>query len=294
MVVATIIGGTGRMGVWFADFFAANGCRVMICDKNESQARKLAKRRKFKFIKRHAKAAELSDIIILATPTYSTNSVLKKIVPHISKTTLLVEISSFKEPIRKTIQGLTKSGVPVLSIHPMFGPSARNLADKAVIVVQEPRENPIARSFLSMLRKSGANIVRSNFREHDRIVAMTLALPHLMNFAFLETLRNTSLSLSEARVIGGTTFRLQLLLAEALYHENLHNETSILADGKYSRKLYAAFAQRVDQLRHAARSDNQRELMTYLRKEHAYVRKDPMFLSAYERFAAAVEAAGRY
>lgn len=290
MAVATIVGGAGRMGAWFANLLAANGYRVMICDKNESAARKLAKRRGFKFIKGETHAAELSDIIIFATPTHATNTALRKIAPHTPKTTLLVEISSIKEPLRRTIQTLTKRGVQILSIHPMFGPGAKTLTGKAILIAQEPRQSRLARNFQSIFRKKGAKIVRSNLNDHDRIVATTLALPHMMNFAFIETLKHAGLSLDKVRALGGTTFRLQLLVAEAQYHESLHNEASILADNKYCRGVFTTFTQQINQIRNTAQRKPQSELTNRIRNDAAYVRKDPMFRTAYERFAAAVEA----
>jgi prephenate dehydrogenase len=252
MAIATVVGGAGRMGAWFANFLAANGYKVIICDKNESAARKLAKGRRFKFIKSETHAAQLSDIVIFATPTHVTNTVLRKIVPHTPKTTLLVEISSVKEPLRRAIKGLTKRGVQILSIHPMFGPGAKSLAGKAILVAQEPRQSRPARSLLSIFRKKGAKIIRSNLNDHDRIVATTLAFPHMMNFAFIETLKRAGLSLDKARAVGGTTFRLQLLVAEALYQENPQNEASILTDNKYCREVFTTFTQQLNQIRNTA------------------------------------------
>lgn len=278
------------MGAWFANFLAANGYKVMVCDKNESAARKLAKKRGFKFIKDETRAAELSDIFIFATPTHATNTILKKIAPRTPKTTLLVEISSTKEPLRRTIQSLTKHGAQILSIHPMFGPGAKTLTDKAIIVAQEPRKPRLARNFLSTFRKKGAKIIRSSLNDHDRTVATTLAFPHMMNFAFIETLKQAGLPLNKARAIGGTTFRLQLLVAEALYHESPHNEASILADNKYCERVLTTFTQQINQIRYTAQRKPQSELVNRIRKDAAYVRKDLMFRTAYERFTAAVEA----
>jgi prephenate dehydrogenase len=290
MALATIIGGAGRMGGWFADFLAANGYRITLCDKNEPAARKLAKSRGFKFTRDETHAAETSDTIIFATPTHATIPALKKIAPHTTKGALLVEISSVKEPLRPTIQTLTKRGAQILSIHPMFGPGAKSPAGKTILVAQEPTHSPRARKFLSTFRKKGAKIIRSNLNDHDRLVATTLALPHMMNFAFIETLKHAGLSIDRAREIGGTTFRLQLLVAEAQYHESLHNEASILGDNKHCRRVFTTFTQQINQIRNTAQKRPQSDFMNRIRNDAAYVRKDPTFRTTYERFAAAAEA----
>jgi len=278
------------MGSWFAHFLATNGYRIIIWDKNKPAARKLAKTHGFKFVGSQTQAAELADIILLATPTHITPAILKKIIPNIPKRALLVEISSIKEPIRKLIQTLTRRGVRILSIHPMFGPGARSLSGKAIVVIQEPARNLAAKNFLSAFKKHRVRIIRSNWQNHDRMMATTLAFVHMMNFAFINTLKQTNISLKEARGIGGTSFRLQLLLAEALFHESLPNEASILADNKYCQEVFATFVQQVDQVRNEIQREPQRELMDHLRTAAAYVRKDPTFHSAHVRFVTAVDA----
>jgi prephenate dehydrogenase len=290
MAVATILGGAGRMGSWFADFLSASGYRIIICDRQERLARRSANRKGFKFIKNEISAAQLSRIVVLATPTQATVPMLKRLEPNISRETLLVEISSVKEPLKKTITDLATRGFQILSIHPMFGPgTARNLAGKTVIVAHEPRGNQAARDFLSLFKKRRATIIRSDLETHDRIVAATLALPHFMNFAFIKTLKDTGMVPSQVRRLAGTTFKLQLLLAEALYHERLENEASILADNKYSMQLFKQFVKQSNAMRSTIRDRTRSDLIRSLEDGAAYVRKDALFGMAYDQFTAAVE-----
>ncbi|HXZ89894.1 MAG TPA: prephenate dehydrogenase/arogenate dehydrogenase family protein [Candidatus Dormibacteraeota bacterium] len=291
MVVVAVIGGAGRMGIWFASFLSANGYRVIICDKNVSAARSLAKKHGFKFVKSPTQAAQLSEIVLLATPALATESLLKKIASHTAQAPLLVEISSIKEPVKKTIRTLTRRGTKIMSIHPMFGPGARSLTGKSIIVTHEPRNCAPARKLLSILSKRGGKIIRCSLEDHDQFMATTLALPHLMNFAFIDTVRQAGLTLDKARAMGGTTFELQLLIAEALYHENPRVEASILADNrKHNRKTFASFVQQIDQVRDIIERKTTTELLRRFRSDAAYVRKNKLFSTAHERFIAAVEA----
>ena len=291
MEVATIVGGAGRMGSWFADFLSANGYLITVCDRKERLARRSCNRKGFKFMKNEIAAAQLSRLVVLATPTHTTVRILKGIEPHISRGTLLVEISSVKEPLKRTITGLAKSGFQILSIHPMFGPgTAKNLERKTIIVAHEPRRSKAARDLLSLFRKRGATIIASDLDNHDRIVAATLALPHFMNFAFIKTLKDTGLAPNQARVIAGTTFRLQLLVAEALYHERLENEVSILTDNQYSMQLFKQYIKQTNTMRNLIRNRTRSNLIRSLEEGAAYVRKDDLFGMAYDRFTTAVEA----
>jgi len=291
MPIAAIIGGSGRMGTWFANFLATNGYEIVIYDKKERAARRLARKRGFRFANSETQAAELSDITILATPTHTTKTLLPKIASRTSRSKLLVEISSTKQPLQGTIQALVRRGFKILSIHPMFGPGTKSLVGKAVIVTQDPLEARLAKDFLTVLKCKGARIVRSDLRRHDRMVATTLSLPHLVNFAFIQTLRRSGLSFTEARAVGGTTFKLQLLVAEALYRESIHNEISILADNEYSSAVFATFAQQINRIRNATHTGSRSVLVNQLKKESAYVKKDKLFRTAYERFTRAAEIA---
>jgi len=291
VAVATIVGGAGQMGYWFADFLSANGYRIIICDKKKHLARRLANRKRFKFMTNEIAAAQLSQLVILATPTHTTVPILKRIEPHISRDTLLVEISSVKEPLKRTITGLARRGFQILSIHPMFGPgTAKNLEGRAIIVAHEPRRSKAAKDFLSLFRKKRATIIASDLEIHDRIVAATLALPHFMNFAFINTLKDTGLSPNQARDIAGTTFRLQLLVAESLFHERIENEASILADNKYSMQLFKQFVKQTKTMRNVIHNRTRAKLVRSLEEGAAYARKDALFATAYNRFTSAVEA----
>jgi len=290
MAVAVVIGAAGRMGSWFTNFLKSNGYSVVICDSDKAAAKKLARKYNVKLAKNALEAAELGQLILLATPTLTTKRLLKQIASHTPKTTLLVEISSVKEPLKKILAQLKRRGTAVLSIHPMFGHGTKRLAGRTIIVAQQTPKNKAAVDFISTLKRKGARIVKADLSQHDRIVAITLALPHLLNFALVDTLRRTGISPSKVRSLGGTTFKLQLLVAEALYHERLGNEASILADNKYALELLDSYAGQVNRIRAEIRKKRE-SLLDDLKGGASYVRRDEMFASAYDRFNAAVVAA---
>ncbi len=289
MAVACVIGGAGRMGAWFASFLKKNGYRVIICDNNKATARKLARTKGFWFVPDHKLAAQLADLVILATPTHVTKSLLRQIEQHISDQTLLVEISSVKEPVRRILEQMRSRGVAILSIHPMFGPGIKTLAGQAIITVLFPRSNSMAKRFLSLFRKNGARIVQSDFAHHDKFAAITLALPHFMNIAMVNTLKSIGVPLNQLRRFAGTTSKLQLIIAEAVYHERLSNEASILLDSKHFLKALRRFAEESNRTLTLIHKGRRATLLHSLVIGREFVRKDRMFSSAYSRFNAAVD-----
>ena len=85
MAVATVIGGAGRMGAWFADFLKKKGYRIIISDKNDRHGKNLARQKRFRFIKDSRLAVQPAQLVVLATPTEATKRILLKIEPHLSQ-----------------------------------------------------------------------------------------------------------------------------------------------------------------------------------------------------------------
>ena len=290
MAVVAVIGGSGRMGAWFANFLSKNRYEVIISDKKTPSACAFAKKKRFRYVENPFTAAQLSQIVLLATPTAVTRTLLGTVASHALRTKLIVEISSVKQPVAKTIQSLARSGYQIMSIHPMFGAGTRSLAGKSIIVAHMPHNSAPARRILSVLAKNGARIIHSSLKGHDQLMATTLALPHLMNFAFIETLREAGIPLDEVRELGGTTLKLQLLIAEALYDENPDNEASILADNKHNAKAFGTFVRQINKVRGIIQRRTRVELLRQLCADAAYAQKDKLFGTAHERFVAAVDA----
>ena len=290
MAVATVIGGAGRMGSWFAGFLRKNGYRIIISDSNKHLARNLARKEGFQFLEDPKLAVQLAQLVVLATPTEATKSILKTIEPNLSRSCLLVEISSIKEPVRAILQDMKKRGIAVLSIHPMFGPGIKNLAGKTIITTLLPRSTIATKKFLSLFRKKGARIIRSDFDQHDKYASITLALPHFMNIALVNALRSCGLGPNQLRALSGTTFRLQLLIAEALYREDLFNEASILMDNKHSLQMLKTLVKYNNRTLSMLGRGTKQKLLQDLEKGRDYLLRDSMFLGVYGRFNAAVEA----
>jgi len=273
------------MGNWFARFLKANGYTVILTDKDGQTAKTLSKRYGFQFVSNQLEAASKAQVIILATPTKVTSAVLQQIAPAIKPTTLIVEISSIKRPIVGTIRKLQKKGIAILSIHPMFGSGTTTIKGRRILVVTRP-QNYEARRILSIFRMNGAGIIRCTLKKHDALASTILTLPHFINISLIETLRSLGVKLNEISLVAGSTFQLQLLLAEAIYNEDYDNEVSILGDCKttaieeYKKQTEAVFKM----------LNMPRSLERLLRSGRRFVEAHEQFATSYRRFNAAVQA----
>ena len=275
------------MGLWFAKFLKSNGYRVIISDRDREAGRACSRRLGVEFADDYIFVAKMSDIVLVATPTNVSNGILKQLGRELKKGTLVVEISSMKDPVRRTISALQENGLPVLSIHPMFGPGIKKLENRSILVVSGTHHAE-AKRLLTILRRLGARMVPCSINQHDTLVSILIALPHLMNISLIETLRTLRTSLNEINKASGTTFKLQSLISEAIYQEDLANEVSILADSKSS--VLQAYNRQVRILLNIIRTKPER-ISNILRAGRRFVEDDKRFTDSYERFNAAVQAA---
>ena len=275
------------MGCWFTKFLKSNGYHVIISDRNRRAGRTCSRRLGTEFADDYLAAAKTSDIVLLATPTNVSNRILKQLGRELKNGTLVVEISSMKDPVRRTISALQENGVPVLSIHPMFGPGTKKLENRSILVVSRTRHGE-AKQLLSILRRQGARMVPCSIDKHDTLASIVIALPHLMSISLIETLRSLRISLNEINMASGTTFKLQSLIAEAIYHEDLANEISILADSRSS--VLQAYYQQVRTILNIIRTNPER-ISDILIAGRRLVEDNRHFADSYERFNAAVQAA---
>ena len=275
------------MGLWFAKFLKSNGYRVIISDRNREAGRACSRRLGVEFADDYLFAAKMSDIVLVATPTNVSNRILKQLGRELKKGTLVVEISSMKDPVRRTISALQENGLPVLSIHPMFGPGIKKLESRSILVVSRT-PHAEAKRLLTILRRLGARMIPCSMNKHDTLASILIALPHLMNISLIETLRTLRISLNEINKASGTTFKLQSLIAEAIYQEDLANEVSILADSKSS--VLQAYDRQVRILLNIIRTKPE-HISNILSAGRRFVEDDERFADSYERFNAAVQAA---
>lgn len=274
------------MGRWFAKFLKSNGYSVIISDRNRRAGGTCSRRLGIEFVDDYLLAIRRSDIVLLATPTNVSNRILRQLRRELKKGTLVIEISSMKKPVRRAISALQENGVSVLSIHPMFGPGTKTLEGRSILVVSRTRHSEAKRLLLTFQRL-GARMVPCSIDKHDTLASIVIALPHLISISLIETLRSLRISLNELNTASGTTFRLQSLIAEAIYQEDHANEISILADSKGS--VLQTYNQRVKMILNIIRTKPER-ISSILNAGRRFLEDDRHFSDSYERFNAAVQA----
>jgi chorismate mutase/prephenate dehydrogenase len=206
--VACIVGGAGRMGRWFATYLAARGYRVVVNDPAGPVEG-------FEFEPDLERAAAAAALVLVSVPPDRTRAILEKLdgLPG-----LVAEIASIKAPFLETLRALA-GRARVASLHPLWGPDARVLSGKNLLVLDCGNEEA-AREAAALFSGTAARIHQLPIEQHDLLMAYTLGLPHALNLLFGEVLVSSGHPFQELRALGGPTFLKQSAVAAEVASEN--------------------------------------------------------------------------
>lgn len=234
-----IVGGAGAMGRWLTEFFESYGHRISVVDPRAPGG----PRPTFGDVE---SAAEGSDALVFATPMAGTARPLRKVLGG-RKDLLIFDILSVKAPIAGLLSDAARAGRRVTSVHPMFGPSARTLSGRNLLIVKcgNPEADAAARA---LFEHSALTVTEIRLRDHDRLMAESLGLSHAMNLLFLGALSSSSLSPAMLSRVASTTFHRQSSLALSVAREGVELYLDIQASNPFSRAVFRGIRSRLTDL----------------------------------------------
>jgi len=281
-----VIGGAGRMGKWLIRYFLAQGYEVTFSDVRHDEATVVAKSTGAKLADGNLEAAKDADLVILATPIEATPEVLADLAPNLPRSSSIMELSSLKTPVVPVLRKVAERGVKVLSIHPLFGPGVQRLAEEKIAVV------PVsdAASELKLVKRlfPEAETIIVDAEEHDKAMALTLSLPHFLNIVFASVVGDENLEV--LKELGGTTFKLQLVLSESVLSEDPGLYASIQMSNTYSAQYLDKLMSSALTLRDHVTTKDMKSFSQLYRDLQTLLSRDKDFAKAYERMYRALEA----
>lgn len=131
-----IIGGSGKMGRWFASFLLKDGKEVIITGRNK---RKLleAKQQLGVEVASNVEAVKSADAVLISVPIDNFEEVVKQVSPYTRPEQVIIDITSIKVFPVETMHKHIKTGL-VLGTHPVFGPGARSIANQNFVLTPTP------------------------------------------------------------------------------------------------------------------------------------------------------------
>lgn len=208
---ALIIGGGGRMGQWFAEFFESQGFDVTVADPNHDADG-------FKQALDWRDTQDEFDVTVIAAPIGVTAGILADIA-EVGRQGLIFDIGSLKSPLEDSLRALAASGAKVTSLHPMFGPDTELLSGRHVLFL-DVGSSEATKEARELFASTMAQQIEMKLEDHDRLIAYVLGLSHALNIAFFTALSESGESLPRLADLSSTTFDAQLEVAAKVADES--------------------------------------------------------------------------
>ena len=138
-----------------------------------------------------------ADIVLLAVPMLSMHQQLVVIKPYLTDISIVTDAGSVKAPFIKDALSVLGSLKRVVPGHPIAGrektgvdaADATLYQDRRVLLTPSDDTDEEATSAVAKLwEAAGANVEVLGAEQHDRVLAATSHLPHILAFALVDTL----------------------------------------------------------------------------------------------------------
>lgn len=214
-----IIGGSGKMGKWFARHLLKEGNQVTITGRNRRKLLAAGKQLGAETTTSNVEAVRQADVVMISVPPDSFEPVVQQIAPHTHSRQLILDITSLKVFPVETMHRHIKEGL-VLGTHPVFGPGARDMNNQNfVLTPTNEEENSLAEKIKQYVEERGARATLMTPQEHDEMMAVILGLSHFIAIVSADALLSFD-KLKRMKEIGGTTYKVLLTLVESVISED--------------------------------------------------------------------------
>lgn len=258
---ALIIGGAGKMGGWFVDFFSSQGFLTVIADTSVKTGP--GRCRDWR------QAGTDYDVIVVATPMAISAKILLQLAAQ-KPAGLVFDIGSLKSPLRSGLEALREAGCKIASIHPMFGPDTELLSGRHLIFVDAgcPEATAEARELFAATMVEQLDM---SLDDHDRLIAYVLGLSHALNIAFFTALAESGEAAPKLAKLSSTTFDSQLLVAAAVARDNPHLYFEIQHLNDYGLGPLDALCESAARIRHLVASGDEAGFVALMEKGREYL-----------------------
>jgi prephenate dehydrogenase len=227
--VIGIIGGTGKMGVYFAGFFRKNGYQVLISGRKTRLSNKQLARR--------------ADVVIVSVPIDRTAEVIREVAPLIKKSGLLMDLTSVKE---EAMEELKKTKASYLGCHPLFGPTADL---EGQIIILSPGRGKLWHHWLKDLFERNKIIIRElSARKHDEFMAYIQTLNHFTEIVFADALRKSGIPIGEFVKYHSPVYLLELFMMGRILNQDASLYANIQLSNKANFKAVQSYLQSAKEL----------------------------------------------
>lgn len=263
---ALVIGGSGKMGRWFAEFLGSQGYAITIADPAGEPEGFVEGYR----YSRDWRELELThDIIVVATPIKIANEVLAELA-KLKPKGIVFDIGSLKTPLRRGITALQAAGCRVTSVHPMFGPDTELLSGRHVIFVDLGNKEAVEQA-RDLFASTMAEQVVMSLDDHDRLIAYVLGLSHALNIAFFTALAESGEAAPRLATLSSTTYDAQVDVASRVARESPELYFEIQNLNEYGRESLQALRDAVERIWASVTSNDAAQFTALMERGREYL-----------------------
>ena len=276
-----IIGGSGKMGTWFASFLAEDGKEVLLVGRNETRLNEINRQLGLETCTDPASVTG-ADVVLVSVPMDSFEDVVRLYAPHIRPEQTVIEITSVKvKPVEAMHRYLKTERV--LGVHPMFGPGARDMANQNFILTPTgTAEDALAEKVKAYLEKRGGRVRVMTPEQHDETMSIVLGLPHIVALVAADSLLALG-DFESLESLGGTSCKLLLMLADSVLSEDPQLYASLQMNLHGMRDIHLLIGEKLTEWAQLVRNGDRQGFiarMEALKKQRAQA--GPDFRKAYE------------
>ena len=283
-----IIGGSGKMGRWFANFLLKDGKEVIITGRSQEKLLE-AKQQLGVEVADNVEAVKRADTIVVSVPIDDFEAVIKQVCPYIRPEQVIIDITSIKKSPVEIMHKHIKKGL-TLGVHPMFGPGARDITHQNfVLTPTNKNERTLAQKVREYLETRGARVTLMTPRQHDEMMSVILGLSHLIAIVTADTLLSLD-KLKPMRAIGGSTYKLLLTLAESVITEDPEFCASLQMNLPNRRKINQLLQKKLEDWTALVETkDRQKFIQRMNTLRDRFEKDDPQMAEAYQNMYQLIE-----
>lgn len=264
-----IVGAAGGMGRAYASRFAALGHTVFVSDKRDSDLRKAYEGMpNIVIMPTNQQVAGSSDLLIYSiTPLGSIDEVIRESVGAARPGSIVGGFTSVKTKEVAALQQYAPSGVQIVSMHPMHGPTLDPKNQTFILVPVRVEGNLATQQLEDLLRPLGPKIVYlASANEHDKITADTQVLTHFTLFTMGDAWRRLNMNPSAHPTYQNSIDDLKALMALRLLSQNLDVYTGIAVENPEARRQVQEYIESLHGLmQFSIRARDSKTALSYLR-----------------------------
>jgi prephenate dehydrogenase len=277
-----IVGGYGKMGQWFCRNLPE--CDIAIYGRDVERTQQCAQHLGVTPLENLESLLAFAEMIIVSVPLVENASMLEKIRDLLPPDRKICDIASLKSASVQILSTYPHHAT-VSSVHPMFGPGTPGFEGKKVVIVPLESREKEAHFFYSFFKDRGASVMMSDAATHDRMMALTLSLPHFFGYLFSSMVSDHSLELMHQ--FEGTSFTYLLTFSEAVLQEDPHFYYELMQNPQFKTVLEDLLEQ-AEALRTMITTGDKSSFLQLIRKIRKALQEEDLS-KAYELFSRLTE-----